>query len=379
MPRFLLRFAFPALVASLAASSAGQLVIPQRGEFDSSTGYLESRIGRDWYRGSGVVAKDPRLIYSCGHLFYEKGIWATDQIFYRDWNSSRAPAPSTGVRPRGFRYFTSYASRTDQNGQDSESAFSADFSVLYGFQPLGPAIATLADGRSAVASPRLKRIVGYPESLDATGARGYYYQYGTGWFPNAATYGQGNYREFDGVTTGGGNSGGPVFVQDEGGASYSLAGILVSGSYETAGIYALDASSDELAAAALGSPGVTRRFANRKPLRLPDGAARYSSRAVRVSGFAGNVTHLGFDLSVKTARRSDLDIYLVSPAGRIRWINKSRSREKRGGIAMRDADFSGKFRGAPANGVWKLKMRDAVPGSAAKFRKFSLTVTGAGE
>lgn len=379
MSSFIPFFRASALAAALVSTVSAQWVIPKRGSFDSSTGYLESRIGRDWYRGSGVIARDPRLVFSCGHLFYENGVWATDEIFYPNWNSSRSPKPSDGVRPRGFRYFTSYASQTARRGQNSEGAFSWDFSVLYGFEPFGSAVETLADGRAAVSSSRLKRIVGYPESLDATGARGYYYQHGTDWFPNAALYGSGNYREFDGITTGGGNSGGPVFVQDQGGDSYSLAGILVSGSYETAGVYALDANSDALASAALGSQGVTLRFTNRKSLRLADGKARYSSRSVHVSGFSGNVTDLRFDLAVKTARRSDLDIYLVSPSGRIRWVAKSGGREKSGDIAIRDKNASGKFRGSTANGVWKVKMRDQVPGKAAKFRKFSLAITGTSE
>ncbi len=376
MSRFFRKTALPAGLALCGLSSAfAQVYYPLPGLADDSTGYMESMIGRDWYRGSAVVARDPRLIYSCGHLFYEAGVWATDYLFYRAYNDSREPSEVSAGRPRGFRYFTSYASRSDNYGQNSANAFALDFTVFYGAQSFGPAIACSADGTADLRSARPKRIAGYPETLDYTGARGSYYQHATNWFTTAAKRDLGNYYWFDGVSTGSGNSGGPVFVQDEAADTYSLAGILVSGSRRTAGVYALDAASADMASAALGAQPVSRTFSNASPLQLPDARSRYSSRAVKVSGYSATLSALNFSLAVKSARRSDLDIYLRSPSGRIRWINKHTQR-KSGDITLNSVNFSSSFRGYEPNGIWRLKMRDFVAGKRSEFRQFSMDISG---
>ena len=358
----------------LAARAEAQVVYPKRALVDLSTGYLESYVAGDWYTGSGVIARDSRLVYSCGHLFYEDGVWATDYLFYPGYNDSSSPDPSRGIAPRGFRYFTSYANNVKVYGSSSSRAFAYDFTVFYRSSPFGTAIATAADGRAALVSDELKRIVGYPSSIDFTRARGYSYQHATDWFTNQAYPLRGSYYGFDGVSTGPGNSGGPVFVQDTGAETYSLAGILVSGSYSTAGAYALDAAAEAMANSALGASGsVQQVYRNTSSRRLPDAARGYVNRRVDAAGFTGNISDLTFNMKITTPRRGDLDVYLQSPSGRIRWINK-KSRNNNRNLVVKKADYSANFRGLAANGPWRLKMRDSVRKNRAVFEQFSISI-----
>jgi subtilisin-like proprotein convertase family protein len=366
--------AFVGLIAGSVSTANAQVYYPKRGVADQSTGYLESKIGSNWYRGSGVIARDPRLIFSCGHLFYENGVWATQYEFYRAYHGSIYPDPGDGANPRGFRYFTSYASNANAYGSNSSRAFAYDFTVFYGDSPFGAAATCWPDGAAAVSSSLSKRIVGYPSDIEYTGQNGYCYQHATDWFPNDAVKIRDNYYDFDGVSTGEGNSGGPVFVMDASSGNYALGGMLVSGSYATAGVYALNSSSNTMASAALGVENVTAKFANNSSKVLADGTSSYTTRAVTASGFSGTVANLKCSVSITTKRRGDLDVYLVSPSGRVRWIKKH-STSTTDNLSISGADYSSTFAGYAANGTWKLKMRDFYSRNRATFNRFSVAVT----
>ncbi len=339
---------------------------------------MESNSKDGWFRGSAVVARDPRLIYSCGHLFYEKGVWSTEYLFYRNYDGQSAPKFSIGVAPRGFRYFTQYATNVKSAGQNSSRAFSYDFTVFFGNNSFGPAVDCWPSGGAAIRSGRLKQIVGYPAEIDYTGESGRYYQHGTDWFPTQASQARDDYYVFKKVSTGPGNSGGPLFVQDESGSEYALAAILVSGSYSTAGVYALNADSESMASAALGLKEVTSTFTNTKDTNLPDHSETYVTRQVEATGFTGNVTELSFSMSVATPRRGDLDVFLRSPSGRVRWISKS-SATTGANLNIQDADYTSKFLGVAAAGTWSLKMRDVVKGNVATFDSFSVKISAPGK
>jgi len=354
--------------------ASGQVYFSKRGMFDESTGYMESKSKDGWFRGSATVARDSHLIYSCGHLFYEKGVWSTRYLFYRNYDGQSAPQFSTGVAPRGYRYFIQYATNVKAAGSNSARAFSYDFTVFYGNNSFGPAVDCWPNGAAAVRSGRPKQIVGYPAEIDYTGDSGDYYQHGTGWFPYAADQVRDDYYFFKKVSTGPGNSGGPIFVQDESGSEYALAGILVSGSYSTAGVYALNADSDSMASAALGLENLTKTFTNTKDAVLPDNGDEFVTRQVNATGFTGNVSNLTFNMSLNTPRRGDLDVYLRSPSGRIRWISKN-SGTAGANLNIHNADYAAKFRGHAANGQWTLNMRDSVKGNRATFDQFSIAIS----
>jgi Proprotein convertase P-domain len=364
------------LILSISEGSAA-VYYSKRLLFDHSTGYMESYVGRDWYRGSAVVARDSRLIYSCGHLFFDNGVWATDYEFYRAYNSNSPPDPANGASPRGFRYFTSYADNANAYGGDSSRAFAYDFTVFYGPNSFGPAVGYWADGGAVLRSSRQKRIVGYPANIEYTGASGRSYQYATDWFTNRGYSIRDAYHGFDKVSTGEGNSGGPVFVMNAAGDAYFLGGILVSGSYDTAGVYALNASSNSMASAALGLKSVTATFSNTDSILLPDAGTSYSTRTTTASGFSENITGLKCSVSITTPRSGDLNVYLKSPSGRVRWVHKA-STSTADNLVVNQADYTTTFRGYAANGVWQLRMRDTLANNQATFNQFSVTVTAPG-
>lgn len=369
----LMASAMAVLMASTWAS--GQKVFYSKPELaNPSTGMMESKVAGIWYRGSGVVARDPKLLFSCAHVFNDQGEWATDYVFYRAWHDRSFPGRVQGMAPRGLHYFTSYSDGVNAFGSESNVAFASDFTVLYGNSDFGPAAAVWQNSGSALRSSRLKRIVGYPSDIDFTGRPGFCYQHSTGWFNYGAYRIRGAYHEFDDVSTGPGNSGGPIFLSDGESGGEKLAGILVSGDYRMAGVVALDPSTETLAGYALGKKERTRVFTNRNRLFLPDGGRNYSVRNIAVSGFSGSISRILFQMSANTPGRGELDVFLRSPAGKIRWILK-RGADTSGNFEITDMDLTGTFGGASANGQWKLFMQDAAGGSRATFGQCSLTIT----
>ncbi|NJM36618.1 MAG: hypothetical protein HC845_01385 [Akkermansiaceae bacterium] len=153
------------LLSAFSKSAFAQQIYPIPGLVDESTGYLEAIVGgQSFFRGSGIVARDPKLIYSCAHLFYEDGKWATGYLFYRAWHSDTYPNDDQGVAPRGLRYFTSYSENANSEGPNDEKTFAVDFSVLYGNSEFGPAKATSPDAGASIRSSTSKRIIGYPQN-----------------------------------------------------------------------------------------------------------------------------------------------------------------------------------------------------------------------
>lgn len=324
-----------------------------------------------------MIARDPKLVYSCCHLFYENGVWAAEYQFYPAFDGREPPESGTGISPRGFHYFRNYSENVDAYRGDSEMAFAYDFTVLYGLESFGPAVGWWQNGSAALSSSRFKRIVGYPEDIEFTGDPGFTFQHATPWFANRAWRTFGDYHSFDGVSTGGGNSGGPVFVQDDANNEL-LAGILVSGSATTAGVYALNDSSHSMASAALGLPKITRTFGNSEAVLLPDAGRTAVLRETVTSGFSENIMELKFSVAIATPRRGDLSVWLRSPGGRIRWINKPSASNARN-LMISNEVLTTNFRGDASNGIWQLRMRDAKVKNRATFKNFSLAVTAIGE
>ena len=370
------------LAAGLLLAGTGSTVVaqtvfyPKQQLADTATGLMESFVAGYWYRGTAVVARDPKLLYSCAHLFYEQGEWATDFYFHRAYHGKDYPAESAGASPRGLHYFSSYSSGVDAYGQDSNAAFSSDFTVLYGNNAFSYyPVSYYANGGPALRSGKLKRIVGYPSRVDYTGVAGHCYQHSTDWFTYDAYKVLQGFNEFENVSTGPGNSGGPVFVQDSGSGASRLAGNLVSGSRRTAGVIALDLSTHTLSGYALGLEDQTQAFRDDTPRLLPDGASSYTIIPLKVSGFSGTIQKIKLNLNIATARRGDLDVYLRSPSGKIRWIAK-KSSDSSDNLVLSGANLTRWFGGYSPNGEWQVRVRDAVPKVRATFQSASLTITG---
>ncbi len=359
--------------AAFLLCASGQVVMAQQGFFpiprltDGSTGYIESVVGDSVFRGSAAVAKDERLLYSCAHVFFDRGKWADEFFFARGWHSSASPEVRDLTAPRGIRFFSEYADNSERL-----RGFALDFTVMYGNASFGPAKQVEQSGGELLKSSLPKRIVGYPAEIDSTGASGRFFQHSTDSFTIPATQVLGDFYEVENVSTGGGNSGGPVFVTDAGGTE-RLAGILVSGSESGAGFTALSLAGNDLAQEALGAKAKSQSFANRTGLSVPDNKRAYSTSSVEVSGFDGATRELKFSMDAKAQRRGDIDAFLRSPTGRTRFVAKS-SKNTSKDLRLTNKNFSRYFSKSSPNGTWELKIRDVKKGKITRLKSFSVTI-----
>lgn len=367
-----------ATIMLIGCGNISAQIYPEQGLFHESVGLITCKVGDSFYRGSGVIARDPRLIYSCAHVLYDNGIWASSYRFHRAYHSSQGPFLGDGVAPRGYRYFTSYATNSQTYGTTSSRTYASDFVVYYADTSFGDAVGYWFDGGSVMQGSQWKRVIGYPSRIEYTGQNGAHYQHATDWFTNSGTQQYGSYHTFSGVSTGPGNSGGPLFVYDSDDETEYLAGILVSGTDTSAGVCGLDDDTNRMASNALGIESTTRTFSNTSALRLPDASRKFKRRKISVSGFSGPIESITCAGMVSAKRRGDLAIYLKSPEGRIQWLHKP-SNDRRRHVRFRNLDLTGTFDGSTANGTWVIHLKDRRKGKRATFGECSLTITAPSE
>lgn len=214
--------------------------------------------------GSGAVVKHPRVVFSCAHVVFEKGQvdpWLSTVRWHRAAALDRLPPPNTGQLLRGYQYYSGYTSSAQQN-LTSSASFAQDFVVHYAFENTadGGYAGSWDDGVSILKSGRTKLITGYPAGLYPSDDSRRYLMHRTGPFSRAFSSANGDFLVIEEVSTGAGNSGGPVWVSD--GTSYYFAGVLVSGlerstgdATDRAGVYGVDSSSTALIEAAIREAG----------------------------------------------------------------------------------------------------------------------------
>lgn len=380
-----------------------------------STGYVSTTIGSSGFRGSGVVARDRRLLYTCAHVIYERGRWASLVEFARAYHGTSDPPQSKLQAARGQFYFTTYS------GSDSDRDFNLDFAVAYApaGRDFGPAVDVLLNAGAQIrSSTTTKMILGYPAQLDRNGAQGRYFQHQTGPFQTGLQRILENYHEATGISTGPGNSGGPVFVLQNG--AYVLAGILVSGGRNLMGAYILNESADGIATQALAAAGAsptpapnptptpsptpipprpaptprpsptprpqpspapdpqptTTAVHNFATSMLPDGRGRFVRKPMRVARFPRSLVAVQLSMEVETTYAGDLDVVLRSPRGRPLWLHEADPENNAENLILSEEDLSETYAGINPNGVWVLFVRDVFPGDRAIFQSSSLVLTG---
>jgi hypothetical protein len=352
----------------------------------SSAGLLEMEVNRSWYRGSAAVARDARLLFTCAHNVFDRGRWVTNVRFSRAWHDLKDPPLATSVPLRGYRYHSGYASAAQRFGDSSSAAFAADFAVGFGTESsnYGPPLPWLENGISQLTnSSTAKKILGYPSELDFSGRSGGYFQHVTGPFSRAFAVERGSYLGIDQVVTGPGNSGGPVLVQIAG--TWHVAGILVSGSRNSAGVFALeDEATKVIQEALLAATGEeapvpedsqTFRVGNYLPVLLPDGSRRFTRRNLPLRQVPRFITRTRISLHVDTSYRGDLDVFLRSPRGRVRWLSTHDGEDDQSNLILTDADISEAFLGTNPNGLWQIFLRDVFPSDRALFQSVELEVS----
>ncbi len=376
------------LAALLAAPNLFAQLLPQRVAGSSlglapynSTGLLRAEINGRGFRGSAAVARDERLLYTCAHVFFNEGVWADDIRFDLAWHGAEGPgATEPGTAPvRGFRYHSGYA------GGNSPEAFGKDFAIGYrnAQTSFGPVLPVARQGSSFLTDFSVgKLIVGYPAYFFNNGASGFYYQHRLGVTYYRMNQVRNTYHFVEGLTTGPGNSGGPVLAVTD--TTYTLVGILVSGSRTGLGIYGLSKTAANIASITLldlesvaAGGSTTKRGGNDNSVRLPDATKLYTARTVKVSGAGDIATAVKLNLRINTSFRGDLDVYVRSPSGRTHWMQRHSRAASGVNLDIKNTDVSSTFFGANPNGQWTFFMRDFYADDRATFKNASITVKSA--
>jgi len=364
-----------------------------------SVGLIFSKIGRFGYRGSGAVARDQRLMYGCAHVIYDSGRWASSVRFARAYSGLSKPKPERFTKARGFHYLSGYRPtwwlpwwdwRHDYDFQD-------DFAVAYkGVNgSFGPPLGFYPDATRDVLdrSDVQKLIVGYPAKLAYWRIPGRHFMYQTGPFSNSLSRSVGNFFNLRNVSTGSGNSGGPVLVNYEG--DWYLAGILVSISNynRDSGIYVLNLVADEVASRALDTSeeGIRLTKISSRGGRIADGRKKSAQRVLNFSGNPrlGNswdrapgkslgvppsIRRVTFSLDLR-GRRNDLKAYVRSPKGRIHYVAKPEPGSSELNISLKNLDLTEPFSASDPRGKWRVYFSDVVRGGPpARFVRTSLTL-----
>jgi hypothetical protein len=349
------------------------------------TGAIETDVpngdGTSWISvSSGAVAGHPRMVLSCAHLNYEKGIgWfgvGSTRWFLR-WNQSSKPSNvgATGLTLSGFYRFNGYGPLKETDPDENKSSaqtFAKDYVVHYHvsqntangyFAPLLEAGAEFLLSSGSVKSPFLKKISGYPQDQYSSGdpSNYRYRMHETIPFANKATLSYGPYMEISGVTIYGGNSGGPIWGWVKG--RWAHTGVVVShnDAQTMAGVVANHPSGMSLIFSALqdqfpDSPV----FRNLVPASgvgdIPD--AGTLTKTFTVANMLGSVQSIKLNLNIEHPRQGDLVITLRSPENKTVTVLQSVpiAKQSRKNLIGTLNVFG--FSSSVPNGTWTLTIKD---------------------
>lgn len=340
-------------------------------------------------RGSGFCAWSSRAIFSAAHVVWGEDGWGAPPIWH-SMSNGEALEEEDQIQTRGYFRWKQYASLVAATGQ-TRHAFGRDVILAYAFEDLisgQPAVLDL-NGFKNLQGSSTSMITGYPaeNAYTAEPIEGYFlHQTGPGVTPYKVDHSRALRTTL--ITTGPGNSGGPVWIQQQD-SSWKAAGVLVGGMPSETIVYSFSSDVNALTRAAaplvkpkpenpVTSPGVTAGsyfFAMNKPKRIPDGVTRYTDFRFTVGKFeeGAELTTVKLTLDIETAHQGDLLIILQGPRG----IQEIVHNEQGGGtqnLILTSKDFSSAFKGIYPNGNWSLRVQDRLRGDVATVKQVLLEI-----
>ena len=228
-----------------------------------------------------------------------------------------------------------------------------------------------------------KLISGYPAGRYNEGDPNEYRMHSTE-FSNNMYVEWGNYLGLDGVETGPGNSGGPVWVLRNG--EWVFAGVLVSGAeylnnqWSSIGVYSLNKQGWGLITSALRRVGSTGDLFKKRvalenvPVAIPDQSS--AVRTFTVSGLVGVIQGVKVNLAITHPRQGDLAVTLRSPSGKTVTLVSAvvKRKSSRINLILSGKNVSG-FTNLSPNGVWTLSVRDGFQQDVGSIQSGSLEIT----
>ncbi|RYD46868.1 MAG: hypothetical protein EOP85_06575 [Verrucomicrobiaceae bacterium] len=346
----------------------------------------------DSVRGSGFCAWDSKTFFSAAHVVFGF-TWEAPPYWVPKQNEEEINA-DRAILSRGYYRWIEYGDLA--LGLDSDDAFSKDVIVGYAFQNLikGKPARINVNGEQDLRKKAPSLITGYPaenayldEDIDG------YFLHKTG--PTVTPY-----RSYAGkallttlITTGPGNSGGPIWTKNKKG-QWIASGVLTGGLPSETVVYAFSKDVNSLTRAvapvikkkqgapiaANGVTGSSLFFPHNKQIKLPDGAEKWTSVRFGVDKFDTGtlISKVRLSLDIRTKHRGDLQVVLEGPGGYQALIHNEGDADA-DNLILADADLSASFTDIEANGYWYLRIRDRLKGDPAVLKSAVLEISTDGE
>lgn len=338
-------------------------------------------------RGSGFCAWNRRAFFTAGHVVMGEETWEAPPTWYPAQNAENLNAKKA-IPSRGYFRWTEYA----ELAGGSDVRFSKDVALAFAFEKLItglPATVNLK-GDQDLRKNAKSMITGYPAENayldeDISG----YFLHRTGPVVSPYQKSAGKALITTKVTTGGGNSGGPVWTQDKNKA-WVASGVLTGGLPSETVVYSFSSDVNSLTRALapvlkkeMGKPivanGVTGSslfFPLNKETVIPDGSKKWTSFRIGVDKFETGalLTKVKLSLDISTKDRGDLLVILEGPGGYSAVIHNEQGGGKPN-LIVDGKDLTEAFVEIEANGYWYLRVQDRIKGDKATFKSAVLEVS----
>lgn len=341
-------------------------------------------------RGSGFCARDRRLAFTAGHVVLGESDWVPSFIYHANANAKSLSGVKRS-RTRGYFRWIDFSELSPGDGTGTDESFNRDIAVGYAFKNMSdfaPAKLDMKGKSTLLAGSRQVMITGYPAENAYTGEpiTGYFlHRTAPAIIPFLPVLG--NTVEATLITTGGGNSGGPVWTgSDE--AGWKVSGVLVGGLPSETTLHALSPKTQPLLSAVLGAvakknPGAVHEdgveassltFRNHKKVTIPDGVHSFTKIPVNVNGFnsSARLTKIRVTARIDTTHRGDLYVVLKAPTGDTMQLHLEEGADAQDLIIDETLDA---FADIDPRGEWQLLVQDRLTGDVATFRSVGLEIS----
>lgn len=346
-------------------------------------------------RGSGFAAWDRKTVFSAAHVVFGETDWVDAPLWFPKLNQ-QAVQEKNGIRTRGYFRWNNYAELATATDARVPSDFSRDVIIAYSMKNLskGPVAKLNLNGVRDLRSGSQTMITGYPA------VNAYRERLISGFFLHQTRPERISFEPFAGdalqarlITTGPGNSGGPVWTGSLN-SGWKASGVLVGGLPSETVVYGfssrmknlLDAADRVVHAEKIGglyAGGVDASslvFTFKKKTKLPDAASKFTRFTTSVGAFdvTAKAKSVKLSLRITTKHRGDLQVILTSPEGYSALVHNEGGADGNNLIINR-MDLSEAFSDALITGPWSVQVMDRLKGDIATFHSYQLELSAEGE